>query len=332
VASYIIKRLLQLIPLLFALSIIIFIIIELPPGDFLTSRIAELEQAGTKVGQEEIARLQAQYGLDKPLIQRYFKWVWNIIRYGNLGLSFQFMKPVRELLGERIVLTVVISIITIIFTYAIAIPIGIYSATHQYSMSDYLVSFLGFIGLSVPGFLLALILIYIAFAHLGINVTGLFSPRYVDAKWSIARVYDMLKRVWIPVIVVGLSGTASTIRIMRACLLDELRKQYVVTARAKGLSERRILLKYPVRVALNPIISTIGWLLPYVVSSSTLVDIVLNLPTTGPLLMKALLYQDMYLAGSFLMVLSFLTAIGTMLSDILLAWLDPRIRFGGVGE
>ncbi|MGQ9632463.1 MAG: ABC transporter permease [bacterium] len=330
--SYIARRLVQLIPLLLVISVITFIIIELPPGDFLTMHIIQLRQSGTEVAEEEIARLTRQYGLDKPLHVRYFMWMWNIIRYGNLGRSFQWDKPVSEVIGERIVLTMVISILTLIFTWIIAVPIGIYAATHQYSTSDYVLTFLGFIGLSVPGFLLALVVMYISFTYLGISVTGLFSPEYADAPWSWAKVVNMLQRIWVPIIVIGLGGTAGLIRVMRACLLDELRKQYVITARAKGVPERKLLFKYPVRVAINPLISTIGWLLPSIVSGSVLVSVVLNLPITGPVLLRALMFQDMYLAGSFVMILSVLTVIGTLISDILLAWLDPRIRYGGVAE
>ncbi len=330
--SYIGRRFLQLIPLLLALSVIIFVVIELPPGDYLTMHILQLEQTGTEVAEEEIARLTAQYGLDKPLFQRYVLWFWNIVARGNLGRSFQWEKPVTEVIGERISLTMVLSILTLIFTYVVAIPIGIYSATHQYSFADYSLTFMGFIGLSVPSFLLALVLMYISFTQFGISVTGLFSPEFADAPWSGAKMVSMLQRIWVPIVIVGLAGTASVIRIMRGCLLDELRKQYVITARAKGITETKLLFKYPVRVAINPIVSTVGWLLPRIISSTPLVAIVLNLPTTGPMLLRALLYQDMYLAGSFVLILSVLTMIGTLISDILLAALDPRIRYGGVSE
>jgi peptide/nickel transport system permease protein len=330
--SYIIKRVLQLIPLIVVISVITFIIIELPPGDFLTMRIVQLRQSGTEVAEDEIARLTKQYGLDKPLYRRYLMWAWNIIRYGNLGRSFQWEKPVSEVIGERIALTMTVSICTLIFVWIVAVPIGIYAATHQYSASDYFLTFLGFIGLSVPGFLLALVIMYVSFTYLGVSVTGLFSADYADAPWSMAKVVNMLQRIWVPIIVIGLTGTAGLIRVMRATLLDELRKQYVITARAKGVAERRLLFKYPVRIAINPLISTIGWLLPGIVSGEALVAIVLNLPTTGPVLLRALMFQDMYLAGSFVMILSTLTVTGTLVSDILLAWVDPRIRYGGVAE
>jgi len=330
--SYIIRRIVVLIPLLFIISVISYVIIELPPGDILTMRIMQLKKAGTEVGEAEIARLTQQYGLDKPMYIRYFKWIWNIIRYGNFGWSFEWNKPVSEVMGERIVLTMVISICTLIFTWMVAIPIGIYSATHQYSPFDYTFTFLGFIGLATPNFLLALVLMWLSFAYLHIPVTGLFSPEYVDAAWNMAKVADMFKHIWVAVIVIGTAGTAGIIRVMRGCLLDELRKQYVITARAKGVSERKLLFKYPVRIAINPLISTIGWLLPGIISGEAITGIVLNLPTTGPVLLRALLYQDMYMAGSFILILSTLTVIGSLISDILLAWLDPRIRYGGVSE
>ena len=291
-----------------------------------------LENSGIKVEDTQIARLKSEYGLDKPIYTRYFKWSWNIIRYGNLGFSFQWDKRVSEVIGDRIALTMVISIGTLFFTWLMAIPIGIYSAVHQYSPLDYTFTFLGFIGLAIPNFLLALVLMWLSFAYLGFPVTGLFSPEYMDAAWSWAKIWDMGKHLPIPIIVVGTAGTAGLIRIMRGCLLDELHKQYVITARAKGVSEVRLLFKYPVRLAINPLISTIGWLLPTIISGATITAIVLNLPTTGPILLRALLAQDMYLAGSFLMILGLLTIFGNLISDILLAWVDPRIKYGGVSK
>ena len=329
--NYIGKRVLQLIPLLIALSMIIFVVIELPPGDYLTMYVMQLEHSGTDVAEETIVSLTAVYGLDKPFVQRYLRWIWNIVTRGDLGRSFQYDKPVTEVIGERIMLTMVLSLLAMLFTYAVAIPIGIYSATHQYSFADYLLTFVGFIGLAVPGFLLALVILYIAHTEFGVSVTGLFSPEYVGAPWTLAKVGNMLQRIWIPIILVGMAGTASLIRVMRGVLLDELRKQYVITARAKGVAEVKLLFKYPVRVAINPIVSTVGWLLPRIISITPLVAIVLNLPTTGPMLLGALLHQDMYLAGSFVLILSVLTVIGTLLSDVLLAVLDPRIRYVGVG-
>jgi peptide/nickel transport system permease protein len=261
---------------------------------------------------------------------RYLRWIWNILRYGNFGRSFQWGQPVSEVIGERLLLTIVMSLVTLLFVWAVAIPIGIYAATHQYSAVDYVLTFIGFIGMSVPSFLLALVLMYVSFAYLNISVTGLFSPEFAEAPWSWSKIWDMLQRLWVPVLVIGTSGTASLIRVMRGTLLDELRKQYVTTARAKGLTERKLLLKYPVRIAINPMISTIGWLLPGIVSGSAIVSIVLNLPTTGPVLLRALMYQDMYLAASFILMLSTLTIVGTLISDILLAAVDPRIRYGGI--
>ena len=331
--SFIIRRIIILVPLLFLLSIIIFVVIELPPGDYLTFYILGLEQlGGTKVSEAEIARLTRQYGLDKPIYTRYFLWIGNILLRGDFGRSFEWDAPVVEVIGDRIVLTIVLSLFTLSFTWIVAVPVGIYSATHQYSLFDHTFTFFGFIGLATPNFLLALVLMWLSFAYLDFPVTGLFSQFYMDAAWSIGKVVDMFKHVWVAIIVVGTAGTAGIIRIMRGCLLDELRKQYVVTARAKGVAETRLLFRYPVRLAINPLISTIGWLLPGIISGMTITAIVLNLPTTGPILLRALLSQDMYLAGSFLLILSTLTVIGTLISDVLLAWLDPRIRYTGISE
>ncbi len=330
--GYIGRRILQIIPLLIALSIIIFIIIQLPPGDYVSMYVQQLELAGTDVAEAEIQRMINMYHLDRPMYEQYYIWIRNIVLRGDFGRSIQWDMPVKDVIGERLVLTMVVSILTLLFTWAVSIPIGIYSATHQYSFFDYFFTFVGFIGISVPGFLIALVFIYTVFSRTGVALTGLFSQPYVQAPWSMAKILDGMKRIWLPMIVIGLSGTAGMIRTMRGMMLDELQKQYVITARAKGVAERTLLFKYPVRLATNPMISTIGWLLPTIISGEALVSIVLNLPTTGPLLLKALLAQDMYLAGSFLLVTSTLTVIGTLLSDVLLAWLDPRIRFGAVGE
>ncbi|MBW7453353.1 ABC transporter permease [Paenibacillus sepulcri] len=330
--NYIGYRVLQLIPLLVAISIIVFVIIQLPPGDFLTTYIANLKLSGTDVNDSAILNLKLQYGLDEPMYMQYLVWVKNIILHGDLGRSFQWNMPVTEVIGERLALTMTISIISLIFVWILAIPIGIYSATRQYSVMDYIFTFIGFIGLAVPGFLIALIIVYAVFAQTGISITGLFSPEYQDAPWSIDKVLNMLPRLALPVVVIGMSGTAGLIRVTRGMLLDELSKQYVITARAKGVSERKLLFKYPVRMAVNPLISTIGWTLPALISGEAIVSIVLNMPTTGPMLLKALMFQDMYLAGSFLLIISVLTVIGTLLSDILLAALDPRIRYGGGTE
>jgi len=330
--NYILNRLAQFVPMVAVVSMLIFFLIELPPGDILTTRILELEAQGHAMSETEIARLQEQYGLGKPAYVRYLMWIWKIVRYGDFGRSFQRQRPVNEVIGERVVLTMVISICSLLFVWAVSIPIGIYSAIRQYSVSDYIFTFFGFIGLAVPSFLLALILVYLSFVYLETPVTGLFSAEYADAPWSWAKVGNMLSHMWLPVIVIGMGGTASLIRIMRGTLLDELRKPYVMTARAKGVRESKLLLKYPVRIAINPLVSTIGWLLPSLVSGSAITSIVLNLPTTGPILLRALLAQDMYLAGSFMLILSVLSMVGTLISDLLLAWIDPRIRYGGASE
>lgn len=327
---FIVRRLLLMIPLLIILSIVSFIIIQLPPGDYLTVYIERLKLSGIVVDNATIGRLIKEYGLDQPLYIQYFKWIKNIITQGNFGRSLQWNKPINELIKERLSLSVLLTLFSIILTWLIGIPIGIYSAIKQYSYFDYIFTFIGFIGLSIPSFLLAIIIIWFTYSYLGIMVTGLFSQNYVDAPWSLGKIIDMLKHIWVPIIIIGMAGTAGLIRTMRANLLDELRKQYVIVARAKGLPERKLLFKYPIRIAINPMISTIGWMLPGIFSGETIVSIVLNLPTMGPLFMQSLLSQDMYLAGSFVLIISFLTILGTLLSDILLAWADPRIRYGSI--
>ena len=325
--TYILRRILYMIPVLLAVSILSFLIIQLPPGDYLTTKIAELQlEQGSRASEAEIAALRTQYGLDRPYHQQYLLWMWGLL-HGDMGRSFMYNRPVSSLIGERLALTMMISICSILLTWAIAFPVGIYSATHQYSFLDYFFTFLGFIGISVPAFLIALLLMYAVYAVSGETISGLFSPEYAVLPWSFGKMIDLFKHIWLPALIVGVAGTAGTIRVLRGCLLDELRKQYVITARAKGLSERWLIFKYPVRLAINPMISTIGWLLPAIVSGSAIVAIVLNLPTTGPLLLEALRMQDMYLAGSFIMMLCTLTVIGTLISDILLAWSDPRIRY-----
>jgi peptide/nickel transport system permease protein len=326
--QYIIRRVLLAIPLLFVISLISYMVIELPPGDYLVQYVASFENAtGQRLTQDEIAQLRSLYGLDRPIYARYLRWIWNFLQ-GNLGRSFQYNRPVSELLAERIPLTIAITLFAMIFSWAVAIPIGIFSAVRQYSIFDYIFTTFGFIGLATPSFLLALVVMWIAFSQFGFSASGLFSSEFIDAPWSWARVLDLLKHLPIPAVIIGIGGTAWLIRIMRGNLLDELRKPYVTTARAKGLSEARLLTKYPVRIAINPLISTIGWTLPQLFSGSTLVAIVLNLQTVGPVLFHALLSQDMYVAGSILLILSTLTVIGTLISDILLAWVDPRIRLG----
>ena len=329
--EYILRRVLQLIPTLFLISIVSFTIIQLPPGDYVTNYVANMTAAGEILSEAEIADLELQYGLNQPGYMQYVKWITNFVQ-GDMGLSFYWDRPVNKLIGERLMLTMIMSLLSLLFVYAMAIPIGIYSAVRQYSSFDYLFTFIGFIGLATPNFLLALIFMYIGIKYFGSSAGGLFSPEYLDAPWSVGRVWDMLKHMGLPVVIVGTAGTAATIRVMRATTLDELGRPYVETARAKGLREGPLTMKYPVRVALNPILSTIGWLLPEIVSGTVLVALVLNLPTTGPLLWRALMAQDLYLAASFIMILSTLTLIGTLLSDILLAWVDPRIRYGERGS
>jgi peptide/nickel transport system permease protein len=312
--------------ILWLISIIAFVIIELPPGDYLTTYVASLQTSGIEVDEEHVRALEEQYGFNSPFHTRYFKWVWNMLQ-GDFGRSFEWRRPVGELLAERVPLTILISLVTMVFTYAVAIPVGIYSAVRQYSVGDYAATVLGFIGLATPNFLIALVLMIAFSKWFGVSPGGLFSTEFQLAPWSLAKVWDLLKHLPVPIIVIGTAGTAGLIRVMRGCLLDELEKQYVTTARSKGVEERRLLFKYPVRVAMNPIISTLGWTLPLIVSGETITAIVLNLPTTGPLLFNALLSQDMYLAGATVMLLAFLTVVGTFLSDLLLVWADPRIRF-----
>lgn len=326
--SYIVKRLLLMIPTLLVISILVFVIIQLPPGDYLESHIAELQSQGESVDQDKIKFLRQEYGLDKPFHEQYFIWAFGMLQ-GDFGYSFEFDLPVREVVGNRMFLTIMISVITIIFTWVIAFPIGIYSATHQYSWGDYGLSFLGFIGLATPNFLLALVMLYLANVYFGTSIGGLMAAEYIDQPWSWGKLKSVLEHLWIPVIVIGTSGTAGMIRRLRANLLDELQKQYVTTARAKGMKENKLVRKYPLRVALNFFIADIGSLLPSVISGAEITAVVLSLPTTGPMLLAALQSQDMYLAGSFLMFLAMLTVIGVLVSDLLLAAIDPRIRLQG---
>jgi peptide/nickel transport system permease protein len=328
-AGFIIRRLLYMIPMMFAISIVTFIIIQLPPGDFLTALQARLASQSESIDPGVIAGLRERYGLDQPFFVQYWKWISGIVLRGDFGQSFDWNKPVSELIWGRMNMTMIVSVTTLFFVWAVAFPIGIYSAVRQYSAGDYFATFLGFLGLAIPNFLLALVLMYLSSQYLGQSVGGLFSPEYINAAgWSWGKLVDLASHMWIPVIVLGTGATASLIRIMRANLLDELNKPYVDMARARGISEIKLLLKYPVRVALNPFVSTVGWVLPHLVSGAVVVSIVLSLPTTGPLLLSALFAQDMYLAGSFILLMSILTLIGTLISDLLLAWLDPRIRNG----
>jgi peptide/nickel transport system permease protein len=323
---FIARRVFLMVPMLLAISIVAYIVMELPPGDYLTSYIAQLKMTGQIVRQEEADALAHQYGLDQPLYLRYVKWLWRML-HGDFGVSLQWQRPVAELIAARLGLTAAVTFATMIIEWLVAIPIGIYSATHKYSPGDYFATFLGFVGLGVPDFLIALVAIWVAYTYFGANLTGLNSQDYQGAAMSLGKLVDALKHLIVPILVLGLGGTAGLIRIMRANLLDELRRPYVVTARAKGLKEGKLLWKYPVRLALNPFVSTIGWSLPALVSGATIVSVVLNIPMNGPLLLEALMNQDMYLAGAFIMMLSVLTIVGTLISDILLAWLDPRIRY-----
>ncbi|WP_292291742.1 ABC transporter permease [Marivita sp.] len=323
---FILKRLLYMIPFLFAVSIVSFLLIQAPPGDYLTTYIAKLGESNEVLDQASINNLRARFGLDQPLYVQYFKWVGNLLQ-GDFGMSFEWRQPVSDLVWERMGLTVCLSFATLLFTWALAMPIGIYSAVRKYTLGDYIITTIGFIGLATPNFLLALILMYIGVVHFGADVGGLFSPEYKNAPWSWAKVVNLIEHLWLPVIVLGTGATASLIRIMRANLLDELNRPYVDTARAKGLSEWALIMKYPVRVALNPFVSTIGWVLPNLVSGAVVTAIVLSLPTAGPLMLQALLSQDMYLAGAFVLLLSSLTVVGMLISDILLVLLDPRVRY-----
>jgi peptide/nickel transport system permease protein len=326
-AAFIIRRLLLAIVILWALTIVTFVIIQLPPGDFVDAYVAQASAMGSAISAAEASALRQAYGLDQPLWVQYVKWV-SLISQGQFGLAFEYGRPVKEVIGDRLWLTIVISLAALIVTWTLALPIGIYSAVRQYSIGDYFFTLLGFIGLAVPNFLLALIILYLGFKYFGINVGGLFSAEYELAPWSWGKVWDLAKHVPIPALILALAGTAQLVRIMRANLLDELRKPYVVTARARGLPERRVIMKYPVRAALNPYASTIGYLLPFIVSGSIIVSVVLSLPTVGPLLLRALVAQDMLLASTIIMLLGVLTVIGTFISDLLLMWIDPRIRQG----
>ena len=335
--AYLVRRVLIMIPTLLAISLITFVIIQLPPGDYLSNQVAELQSQGESAALDEIEFLRAQFGFDKPMIEQYAVWlgVWPGrngfagLLQGDMGYSFEFGLPVADIVGDRLFLSFLVSFTTIIFTWLVSFPIGVYSATHQYSLGDHSLTFIGFLGLATPNFLLALVLLYFANVTFGTSIGGLMDPDYIGEPWSWGKFVSVLEHLWIPVIVIGTSGTAGMIRRLRANLLDELQKQYVVTARAKGLPPFRALVKYPLRMALNPFIADIGNLLPQVISGAAIVSVVLSLPTTGPMLLQALRSQDQYLAGSFLAFLAFLTVVGMFLSDVALAALDPRIRLGG---
>ena len=326
--AYLVRRLILAVLTTWAVSVLAYVVIELPPGDYITSYIAQMSSSGSFVSAQEAEALRQQYGLDQPLYIQYLRWMGMVLQ-GNFGMALEYGRPVKEVIGDRLWLTMVVSVGAIILTWFVALPIGIYSAVRQYSVGDYIATFVGFIGLAVPSFMLALILMYLGFTLLNANIGGLFSDEMAEAPWSLAKAWDLTMHLPLPALILGFAGTAQLIRIMRANLLDELGKPYVVTARARGLSEARLILKYPVRVALNPFASTIGYLLPYVVSGSIIVSLVLSLPTVGPLLLKALVAQDMFLAGTIVLLLGVMTVIGTFLSDLLLMWIDPRIRFEG---
>ena len=322
---YILQRL-ALLPLLMVIySFVIFVIIQAPPGDFLTAYVATLASSGSSISADQIAALRHQYGLDQPFVVQYFLWMENLF-HGDFGLSLEYQRPNADLISEQIGLTIALALFSFVLTWAISVPAGIYSATHPRSLGDHVLTVINYVGVATPNFMLALILMWLAFAYFDISITGLYSPEFVDAPWSLARVGDLLGHIWLPALVLGIAGTARLSRIMRATLLDELNKPYVVTARAKGMKEWRLVLRYPVRLAFNPLVSTIGWYLPALFSGSLIVATVMNLPNIGPLLLRALINQDMYLAGGILLIYSFLTIVGTLLSDVLLALIDPRIR------
>jgi len=327
-AKYIIKRVLYAIPTLFIISILVFGTIQLPPGDFVSNMMEQMRnQSGVTWSPQFAEAMRERYGLNEPMPTQYIKWIGNIILHGDFGYSFQNSQPSEKMISDRMGMTLVVSFASFVFTWVVALPIGVLSAVRQYSLADYVFSFIGFIGLATPGFLIALVLMYVAFKSGGVTVSGLFSSEFQNAPWSFPKFLDLLKHLWIPMIIVGIGGTAGLIRIMRANLLDELHKPYVETARAKGVPEWKLLMKYPLRHALNPFVSGMAWLLPSLIAGEAIVSIVLNLPTSGPILLNALLVQDMYLAAGFIMLLSLATIIGMLISDIMLVWLDPRIRY-----
>ncbi|MFF0728575.1 ABC transporter permease [Streptomyces sp. NPDC004134] len=324
--SYLARRCLYMIPTLFGISVVAFAIIQLPPGDFLTTLAARLENQGDRMDEAQMSALRERYGLGEPVYEQYAKWVSAIVLHGDFGESFEYGKSVSSLVMDRLPLTVVLAVSTLLATWLLAFPVGLYSAVRQYSAGDYLATTVGFLGLAIPNFMIALVLMYLGHSVFGMSVGGLYSPEYEDAAWNLGKFLDLLSHLWVPVLVLGAAGTAGLVRVLRANLLDELRKPYVVAARARGMPERRLVLKYPLRVALNPFVSNVGYVLPALVSGEVIVSQVLSLPTTGPLLLGALRSQDMYLASSIILIVSLLTVIGTLLSDVLLAWLDPRVR------
>lgn len=323
--SFILRRLITMVPFLLLTSMTVFVLVQLPPGDYISNYAAQLAESDEKIDNAALANLRERFGLGEPIYIQYWKWMSGVLT-GDFGYSFEWQQPVAPLIGERMLLTILLAVGTLLLTWGLALPIGIYSAVRKNSWGDYMATLIGFIGLATPSFLLGMLAMYIAITVFGQSVGGLFSPEYETVPWSLAKFADLMSHLWMPMLIIGLSGTASLIRVMRANLLDELNKPYVVTARAKGLSEFTLLMRYPVRIALNPFVSTIGWILPQVVSGSVIVGVVLNLPIAGPMLLQSLLSQDMYLAGAFLILLCSLTMIGTLISDVLLAIIDPRIR------
>lgn len=325
--TFIVRRLATFIPMMFLMSVVAFALIQAPPGDFLSDYVVQLQNQGEFADPGELESLRKQYGLGEPMYVQYAKWVWGVMRW-DFGKSLEMRVSVNDLINERLSLTIILGLFTVVFTWTLAIPIGIFSAVRQYSWIDYIFTFFSYLGVGTPNFLLALVIMWMVFAYFGMSITGLFSPDYVEAPWSVGKVVDMLKHIWVPMLILGTDGTARLTRIMRANLLDELNKPYVETARAKGLPEWQLIMRYPVRIAVNPIVSTIGWTLPQLFSGSLIVATVMSLPTLGPLLLRALYTQDMFLAGSIILILTALTLIGTLISDVVLALIDPRIRIG----
>jgi peptide/nickel transport system permease protein len=328
--AYIIQRIIRMLPQLLLISILAFIIIQLPPGDIVTYQIRRLQSSGVEVSEQQAQALMRQYGMDRPMYQRYLLWISNIVTRFDFGYSYTFEKPVAQVITERMGYTFAIALASAIFTWVVAIPIGIFAAVKQYSLADYIITFFTFVGLAVPAFFLAMIIMYVALSRFGIRVGGLFSPEYMVQPWSWGKFLNLLSNLWLPIILLGTGGVAGTIRTMRAMMLDELRKQYVTVARAKGLSGLQVIMRYPVRLAINPIISGLMWLLPWLFSGGIILEIVLNLPTAGPALYSSLRQQDMYMAGAYILITGALTAVSALFSDVMLAISDPRIRFGGV--
>ena len=330
--TYVVQRFFAGLLTIWVASVITFVVIQAPPGDFVTAYIADLQSTGTVLSMEEADALRIQYGLDQPVYVQYVKWATLMAR-GNFGMAMEYNRPVREVIGDRMIITVIVSLAAVLFIWIVALPIGIYSAVNQYSIGDYVFTFIGFIGIAIPNFMLALLVLYMSFKYFNVeSIGGLFSPSMCMEPWGWPKIWDMLKHLPIPAIIIGMAGMAEVVRIMRANLLDELRKPYVVTAQAKGLARHRVIMKYPVRAAMNPFASTIGYLFPFLVSGSIIVSLVLSLPTVGPLLYKALIAQDLFLAGTILLMLAILTVVGTFVSDMILMWIDPRIRFGMEGR